>query len=74
MSKLLEWHTCPHCKKEKYCSSQVIRDHLEDCMARVKKHSKCPQCNSDLMPVLGGVLCSSHACDYSLKIVPGGKQ
>ena len=73
MSKLLEWHTCPHCKKEKYCPPDSMRDHVEDCSQRPTKRLDCPQCGAGLMPVHGGAICSSPSCDYQLHMLPGGK-
>jgi hypothetical protein len=74
MSKLLEWHTCPHCGKEKYCPTQVMTDHVEDCRSRPVKRTGCVKCGEPLMPVQGGAICSSHTCDYVLYLVQGGKQ
>ena len=73
MSKLLEWHSCPHCKIDKYCSPAVWRDHVEDCAYKANKHrDPCPRCRADLMPVFGGKICSNDACDYQLRIFPRG--
>lgn len=74
MSKLLEWHTCPHCHAEKYCPPATMRDHIEDCKARPVRRTGCPQCKEPLMQTYNGAICSSPSCDYELRLVQGGKQ
>jgi hypothetical protein len=76
MSQDAMWRVCSYCKKQKYCSAALMRDHEEDCDERPSRRAKtslCPKCQSMVTKTKLMYLCSNISCDYQLLMVPGGK-
>lgn len=77
MSKQLEWRTCLHCRKDKYCTDLAMQEHVEDCDKRPAKLQVkvCPKCESVLEKILpASWICLNESCDYQLGVLTGGKE
>jgi hypothetical protein len=76
MSQDAMWRVCSYCKKQKYCSATLMRDHEEDCDQRPSLRAKlslCPKCGSALAKTKVLYVCLNVDCDYELGVVLGGK-